>query len=118
MEVNSLPISIPIPNIHREGKMFKREEKSSSDTAVCDLHGVINLDALSSFFSQLTQQINQQNQTIAQLQASINSLVKIVDFEDSMRKMNLALQSLDNRVSIAQEAATSRIKEDKYYFAL
>ncbi len=95
--------------------MIRREEGSNREAAaVCDIHGVINLDALSSFFGQLTNQINQQNQAIAQIQNTMNSLLRIADFEESMRKINLSLASLESKVAVAQDSATSRIKDDKY----
>lgn len=85
----------------------------NTKAAVCDIHGVINLDALSSFFAQLTQQINQQNQTIAQMQTTMNSLLKVADFEDAMTKVNSVISTLEAKVSIAQESATSHVKDNK-----
>lgn len=86
---------------------------SENRSAVCDIHGVINLDALSTFFTQLTQQINEQNQTIAKLQATVNTLVSITDFEDRMARVNQGLKTLEIHVGQVKEAATSRLKDAK-----
>ncbi len=84
-----------------------------SKTAVCDVHGVINLDALSTFFTQLSQQINQQNQTISNMQVTMNSLLKIVDFEDAFKKVNIAISGLEKKFSLVHEAATSHVKDER-----
>lgn len=86
---------------------------SENRSAVCDIHGVINLDALSTFFTQLTQQINEQNQTIAKLQATVNTLVSVTDFEDRMARVNQGLKTLEIHVGQVKEAATSRLKDAK-----
>lgn len=86
---------------------------SENRGAVCDIHGVINLDALSTFFTQLTQQINEQNQTIAKLQATVSTLVSITDFEDRMARVNQGLKTLEIHVGQVKEAATSRLKDAK-----
>lgn len=86
---------------------------AADPSAVCDVHGIINLDALSSFFTQITNQINQQNRAIATIQETLAGFVKVEEFRTSFHDVNCSLSSIEDRLLSLREAATSNLKDKR-----
>jgi uncharacterized phage infection (PIP) family protein YhgE len=86
---------------------------SETGAAVSDIHGIINLDALSTFFSQLTQQINKQNQVIAQIQNKLESFVTLNQFDLKISLLNNAIYNIEEKLAQLKEATTATLKDSK-----
>eukprot|EP01031_Cornospumella_fuschlensis_P024985 gene24985-30183_t len=80
-----------------------------SPAGLRDIHGIINLDEISKLFMRMLQRLDQQDQTISQLQQSLTAYTQLNAFQDKIGKIEHTLGQIESKLQRVSNACTSKI---------
>lgn len=82
-----------------------------SPAGLRDIHGIINLDEISKLFMRMLQRLDQQDQTISQLQHALTAYTQINTFQDKIGKIEHALGQIDTKLQRVSNACTAKVMD-------
>lgn len=78
-----------------------------------NMHGIVNLDAVSALLQGLLQQIVRQNVVMKNMQEQINHMVTQQDHQEVVRRLEDKISLLEAGVIKAQKAATANLLDQQ-----
>lgn len=87
------------------------EDRDSPPSSMFNMHGIINLDAVSTLLTQIIKQIEKQNDAITQIQMKLPNYLTIHAFEEKIHSMELFMQKLESKINVVHKATTCYIKD-------